>query len=381
VLVVDDTAANLSLLSELLRDEYRVQVATSGVRALQIVTSDAPPDLVLLDVVMPDMTGYEVCRRIKADPTKCHIPVIFVTALDEVDDEMRGLELGGVDYIVKPISPPIVKARVRTHLKLSEQSRSLERAVQQLREQAAELADWNALLEQRVEKQVDEVERLGRLTRFFSPSVAELILSGGVDDPLRYRRREIVVVFLDLRGFTAFTETADPEEVMGVLGEYHAAMGQIIMTHNGTLERFAGDGMMVFFNDPVAVDNPAADAVRMALEMQQQFAQLHKRWRQSGYELEMGIGIAQGYATIGAIGFEGRRDYGAIGNVTNLAARLCGEAGGGQVLVSQRVLGHVDDFVASQPVGELTLKGFSRPISVFAVAEPRGQAASPATPP
>ncbi len=368
LLLVDDTPANLSVLSELLRDDYRIRVATSGERALQIVASDAPPDLILLDVMMPGMTGYEVCRRLKADPTTRHIPVIFITALDEVDDEMRGLELGGVDYVVKPISPPIVRARVRTHLTLSEQSRSLEVAVQQLRAQAAALADWNKLLEQRVEQQVAEMDRLGRLRRFFSPSVADLILAGSADDPLRHRRREIAVVFLDLRGFTAFTETADPEEVMGVLGEYHAAMGRIIMDHDGTLERFAGDGMMVFFNDPVLVDNPAAAAVRMALEMQQRFAALGESWRQRGYALEMGIGIAQGYATIGAIGFEGRRDYGAIGNVTNLAARLCGEARGGQVLVSQRVLGHIEGLVAAQPVGDLPLKGFSRPVSVFSVA-------------
>jgi class 3 adenylate cyclase len=367
ILVVDDTPANLAVMSELLRDEYRVRVATSGERALQMVASEAPPDLILLDVMMPGMTGYEVCRQLKADPSTRHIPIIFCSALNEVDDEMRGLALGGVDYIAKPVNPPIVKARVRTHLLLSEQSRSLERAVQQLREQAAELEEWNRTLTQRVEQQVAEVNRLGRLTRFFSPSVAELILSGG-DDPLRHRRREIVVVFLDLRGFTAFTETADPEEVMGVLGEYHAEMGRLIMGHDGTLERFAGDGMMVFFNDPVSIDNPAAAAVRMALEMQHRFVDLCRRWRSRGYALEMGIGIAQGFATIGAIGFEGRRDYGAIGNVTNLAARLCSEAQGGQVLVSQRVLGHIDGWVSAQPVGELSLKGFARPVSVFSVA-------------
>ena len=381
VLIVDDTPANLALLSELLREDYRTRVANSGERALQIVASDSPPDLILLDVMMPGMTGYEVCRRLKADPATRHIPVIFVSALNEVDDETKGLDLGGVDYVTKPISPPIVRARVRTHLTVYEQNRALDRAVQQLQAQAAELEGWNRLLEQRVAEQVDQVNRLGRLTRFFSPSVAELILSGAADDPLRHHRREIAVVFLDLRGFTAFTETADPEEVMGLLGEYHAAMGELIMAHDGTLERFAGDGMMVFFNDPVAIDNPAAAAVAMALAMQRRFALLEQDWRRRGYGLEMGIGVAQGYATIGAIGFEGRRDYGAIGTVTNLAARLCDRAAGGQVLVSQRVLGHVAEQVSAQPVGELTLKGFSRPVSAFSIASPQAAAAGAADPP
>jgi len=206
------------------------------------------------------------------------------------------------------------------------------------------------------------------MKRFFSPQIADLILSGGTDDPLRSHRREITVVFLDLRGFTAFTETADPEEVMGVLREYHAEMGRLIMAHQGTLERFAGDGIMIFFNDPVELDNPAAHAVRMATEMQQSFAQLNAGWKKRGYDLHMGIGIAQGYATLGAIGFEGRQDYGAIGNVTNLAARLCAEAGPGQILVSQRVLGRIEDLVQADPVSQLTLKGFRQPVQAFNVS-------------
>lgn len=368
ILIVDDTPDNLAVLNEILRDDYRTRIATSGERALQIAASDARPDLILLDVMMPGMTGYEVCQRLKRNPATSNIPVIFISALHDVDDETKGLELGGVDYVTKPISPPIVKARVKTHLAVYEQNRQLERAVQQLQTQAMELENWNRLLEQRVAQQVDEVNRLGRLTRFFSPAVADLILSGATHDPLRHHRREIVVVFLDLRGFTAFTETADPEEVMGVLGEYHAVMGAIIVRHDGTLERFAGDGIMVFFNDPLQIDNPAAAAVTMALDMQDGFKALADDWRSRGYGLEMGIGIAQGYATIGAIGFEGRRDYGAIGNVTNLAARLCSEANGGQVLVSQRVLGHVGHLVRAETVGDLSLKGFSRPVSVFSVA-------------
>ena len=342
VLIVDDTPDNVQLLSEVLGAGYRTKAATNGNRALKIAFSDDPPDLILLDIMMPDMDGFEVCRRLKENPATRRVPVIFVTAMNEMVDEQKGFAVGAVDYITKPISPPIVLARVRTHLTLYEQSRKLE-------ERAAELADFNRTLEQRVTQGIGELERLGRLKRFFSPAVADLILSGNADDPLKTRRREIVVVFLDLRGFTTFTETADPEEVMAVLGDFHAAMGELVMAHGGTLERFAGDGIMIFFNDPVQVPNPAAQAATMALAMQERVAGLTQSWRKRGYDLALGIGIAQGYATIGSIGFEGRRDYGAIGNVTNLAARLCGEAKGGQILLSQRVKAGLDDVARDGP--------------------------------
>src|SRR5262245_17174608 len=324
ILIVDDAPANVQLLGEVLGPHYRTKAATSGERALRIAMSDEPPDLILLDVMMPGLSGHEVCERLKANQKTARIPVIFVTAMSEVDDETHGLALGAVDYITKPISPPIVLARIQTHLTLARQARELEGAVALLERQAGELEQWNRSLETRVAAGVEELERLGRLRRFFYPSVAELILSGSTEDPLKTRRREIVVVFLDLRGFTAFAETSDPEDVMRVLGDYHAAMGELVMSHGATLERFTGDGMMIFFNDPVQIEAPAQSAVAMAIEMQRRFAQVSGGWRRLGIELSMGIGIAQGYATIGAIGFEGRRDYGAIGVVTNLAARLCG---------------------------------------------------------
>lgn len=212
-----------------------------------------------------------------------------------------------------------------------------------------------------------QLDRLSRLKRFFSPNLVELIVTGGTEDPMRTHRREITVVFLDLRGFTALTESAEPEEVIGVLHQYHADMGKLILKHEGTIEHFAGDGIMIFFNDPAPVRNPAEHAVRMALEMQGTFAQLAVGWHKRGYELGMGIGIAQGFATIGAIGFEGRWDYGAIGSVTNFAARLCAEAKGGQILVSQRVFGCIEEMVQAEPVGELALKGFHRPVPAFNV--------------
>lgn len=362
LLIVDDTPTNIALLADALKPHYRTKVANQGERALAIARADPPPDLVLLDVMMPGMSGYEVCERLKADPATRGIPVIFVTAMSDEADEEHGLAIGGVDYVTKPVNPAIVLARVRTHLALRDQARLLEGMVAQLR-------DLNATLEGRVAQGVAENERLGRLKRFFSPSVADLILSGETDDPLRPRRREIAVLFLDIRGYTAFTETTDPEDVMAVLAEYHAAMGELIMEHGATLERFGGDSIMVFFNDPLPVPNPAAAAVRLALAMQARIAPLAEGWRRRGFDLSVGMGIAQGYATLGAIGFEGRRDYGAIGTVTNLAARLCGEARGGQILVSQRVQSNVADVARTEPVGELVLKGFHRPIAAHAIVE------------
>ena len=194
-----------------------------------------------------------------------------------------------------------------------------------------------------------------------------MIVAGGADDPLKTHRRDVTVVFLDLRGFTAFAETAEPEEVMRVLREYHAAMGQLVMEHEGTLECFIGDGMMVIFNDPVPVPNPQERAVRMALTMRERFESLAAAWRKLGFEIGMGIGIAQGYATIGAIGFEGRWDYGSIGTVCNLASRLCGEAKSGQILLPQRLLGVIEEMVEVEPVGELSLKGFHRAVTAYNV--------------
>jgi adenylate cyclase len=231
--------------------------------------------------------------------------------------------------------------------------------------QRDELAQWNRDLEQRVADGVEQLAKVGRLKRFFSPQLANAIVAGGTDDPLKTHRREIAVVFLDLRGFTAFAEAADPEEVMNVLREYHAVMGTLILAHEGTLERFTGDGIMIFFNDPVQIPDAAARAARMVLAMQAEVATLAAGWRKRGYDLQMGVGIAQGFATIGGIGFEGRIDYGAIGTVTNLAARLCGEARGGETLLAQRVMAALDGAFKLEPIDELTLKGFHRPVAAF----------------
>jgi adenylate cyclase len=360
VLVVDDNQENRDMLARrLARQSYDVLSAPGGLAALEILTT-RPVDLVLLDVMMPDLDGYAVLQRLKADPALRGIPVLMISALDEIESVVRCIQLGAEDYLNKPFDPVLLQARVGACLEKK-----------QLHDQEArhrlELAEWNRTLERRVAEQVAQLERLGRLKRFFSPHLAELIVAGGADDPLRTHRREVTVVFLDLRGFTAFAETAEPEEVMGVLREYHAEMGRLIVEHEGTLERFTGDGMMIFFNDPVEVPNAAERAIRMAVAMRDVVGGLAARWRKRGWDLALGVGIAQGYATIGAIGFEGRMDYGAIGTVTNLAARLCGEAAAEQILVSARVAGAVEGIIDAQDVGPVALKGLARPVPVWSV--------------
>jgi class 3 adenylate cyclase len=360
VLVVDDVEKNVRLLADVLGARgYRTSTAASGEAALEAIQRD-PPDLVLLDVMMPGLDGYAVCRAIRADARHAMLPVVLVTALDPAQERVKGLEAGADDFLNKPVNQAELMARVRSLLRIKAYHDEIER-------QKAELADWNRTLEQRVADGVAQLERVGRLKRFFSPQLAEAIVGGDAVDPLVSHRREITVVFLDLRGFTAFTETADPEEVMGVLREYHAAMGRLILEHEGTLERFTGDGIMVFFNDPVPVPDAAPRAVRMALRMQAEVAGLAEGWQRRGYALSMGVGIAMGFATIGAIGFEGRIDYGAIGTVTNLAARLCAEAAGGEVLVSQRVAGALGAEFRAEARGEIQLKGFHRPVPVLRV--------------
>jgi class 3 adenylate cyclase len=218
-----------------------------------------------------------------------------------------------------------------------------------------------------VAAQLAEIERLGSLKRFLSPQVAELVVSAGGERLLESHRREIAVVFCDLRGFTAFAETSEPEEVMGVLRQYHEALGQLIFRHEGTLERFVGDGLVVLFNDPLPCPDPSARAVRMALAMRGRIAELAEDWRRHGHDLGFGVGIAQGYATLGRIGFEGRSDYAAIGPVANMASRLCDEATDGEIFISQRVLTAVEELVEAEPLGDLVLKGFVRPVSAYRI--------------
>jgi adenylate cyclase len=362
VLIADDNPANVRILSmRLAADGYDVVTARDGEEALA-VAHESQPDLILLDVMMPKLDGITVCRRLKAAQETSFTPIILVTAMTEAKDIVAGLEAGADEYLTKPVDHAALSARVRSMLRI----KALHDTVTA---QAGEIARWNATLERRVADQVGQLEQMSRLKRFFSPPLADAILAGGATDPLRPHRREISVVFLDLRGFTAFAEISEPEEVSEVLGAYHHEVGRIIQAHEGTLERFTGDGMMIFFNDPVSVENPEERAVRMAEAMRARVRVLAAEWRRRGYDLDLSMGIAKGYATIGAIGFEGRQDYAAIGSVTNLAFRLCTEAAGDQILISQRIQAAVADLVNVKEVGPLQLKGFHRPVPAYEIVD------------
>jgi adenylate cyclase len=367
ILVAEDDPASRDVLrARLAAHGYEVLTAADGEEALAAVRAHAP-DLLLLDVMMPRLDGVEVCRRLRADPAAPFLPVIMVTARADTADVVAGLDAGADEYLTKPVDHAALVARVRSMLRI----KALHDTVQR---QAADLAAWNRELERRVGAQVEQLERVGRLRRFLSPQLVDLIVSSGDEAFLQSHRREVAVVFCDLRGFTPFAETADPEEVMAVLGEYHGALGALISSYEGTLERFSGDGIMVFFNDPVPCPDPAARAVRMAVAIRRRVGELSRSWARRGYDLGFGVGIAQGYATLGRIGFEGRSDYAAIGTVTNLAARLCGEAAGGQILVTQRVHAAVEGLIEAAPLPPLALKGFHRPVPVFDVLGLRGAA-------
>jgi class 3 adenylate cyclase/CheY-like chemotaxis protein len=367
ILIVEDNSASLDILQTRLKTHnYDVITATDGEEGL-VKARKKQPDLILLDIMLPKMDGMEVCRRLKGDPSLPFIPIIMVTAKADSKDVVAGLEAGGDEYLSKPVDHAALVARVKSMLRIKELHDTVCEQSSRLKEQSAQLAEWNQVLEQRVEQQLTELEQVGRLRRFLSPQIAELIVSSEDKRLLESHRNEIAVVFCDLRGFTAFSETCEPEEVMGVLREYHSTMGTLIFRFEGTLERFTGDGLMVFFNDPLPCPDPAARAVRMALEMRKLVGNLSKKWRKRDHQLDFGVGIAQGYATLGKIGFEGRFDYAAIGTVTNLASRLCDKAQAGQVLISQRVYSALEELVHVEPVGALTLKGLQRPVTAYNV--------------
>jgi class 3 adenylate cyclase/CheY-like chemotaxis protein len=364
ILAVDDVPQNLRLLEAVLAPNgFDVVTAATGEDALLQVLKERP-DLVLLDIMLPGIDGYEVCRRIRADPKTSFLPVVMVTA-SGLPEKVKAIEAGADDFIAKPFDQPELLARVRSLLRVKIYHDEIER-------QKTELAGWNQTLEDRVREQVDELGRLGRLRRFLSPQIADLVVSQGSDDFLAGHRREITVVFADLRGFTAFSETAEPEEALGVLRAYHAVMGEVIFHHEGTIEHFAGDGLMVFFNDPVPIPEPQLQATRMALAMRSKFADLQAGWKKRGYDLGLGIGIAVGYATLGRIGFEGRFDYGAVGMVVIQAFRLSDKAKPGEILVSSRVHAAIEDAFDATSVGEIELKGFHLPVPAFAVTAAKG---------
>ena len=359
ILVVDDVAANVRLLEAILEPAgFSLSSASSGPAALERVARELP-DLVLLDVQMAGMNGYEVCRRIRENEAAALLPVVMVTSHDS-EARIDGIRAGADDFVTKPFDQQELLLRVRSLVRI-------KRYHDTIRAQADELAEWNRTLEARVAEQVGELERMARLRRFLSPTLAEVVMSRG-DSVLESHRRELAVLFADLRGWTDFSAGTEPEEVMSVVGSYHSAMGELILKYEATVGWFAGDGLMVWFNDPIPCDDPAARAVRLALEMRDAMGELTTSWRKRGHELDFSLGVALGYATIGRIGFEGRYDYGAVGSVLNLASRLCDAALPGQIVVSQRVLAEVEEIVEAESLGRLELKGFGNPVEAFAVS-------------
>jgi DNA-binding NarL/FixJ family response regulator len=364
---VDDDPTSLDIFQTRLASfDYKILTARDGEEALA-VAREHQPDLILLDIVLPKLDGVAVCRRLKADSTLPFIPIIMVTAKAASEDVVAGLEAGGDEYLAKPVDPDALIARVKSMLRIKALQDTLRAQATQLQVQATQLTEWNQTLEQRVVDQLAELERVNRLRRFLAPQVADLVVSSGAEALLRSHRQQIVVAFCHLAEFPAFAETAEPEAVMEILREFYTAIGELVFRLEGTLARFTGDGLMVLFNDPLPCPDPELRAVRMAVAMQRRITELRGAWHRRGYELDLGVGIAQGYATLGQIGFEERFDYGAIGIVTHLASSLCDEARPGETLITQRVHAAVADLVEAEPLGDRTLRGFIRPVPVYNV--------------
>lgn len=364
ILVVDDMPDNVEIAKMRLESEgYEVDAAVDGEDALAKVAAQHP-DLILLDVMMPKMDGIEVTKRLKADPALRFIPIVLLTAKSATRDVVAGLDAGADDYLTKPFEHAALLARVRAMLRI--------KALHD------EIAALNAGLEARVARQVAELERMGALKRFLAPQIAEAVMRDG-DAVLQPHRRDITVLFSDLRGFTSFAESSEPEEMMEVLRAYHAALGPLIHRHEATLERFLGDGLMIFFNDPLPCPDAPQRAISLALEMRDTMRGLSEAWSRRGHRIGFGVGIAQGYATLGRIGYEGRSDYSAIGTVSNVASRLCGEAQDGQILVTQRIAAAIEGHAQCEALGEFALKGLARPLAVFNVTGLRADTAVPST--
>jgi DNA-binding response OmpR family regulator len=365
ILVVDDVPENVRLLEAVLTTRgYHVVTARDGNEALAAVEAEQP-DLILLDVMMPDLDGYAVCTHLRANDSTAVLPVIMVTS-SIGQEKTKAIEAGADDFIPKPFNHDELLTRVRSLLRI-------KRYHDTIKAQAAELAELNRTLEERVGSQVKELERLRRLRRFLSPQLADALVSSGDETILAGHRRQVAMLFADLRGWTSFVDTVEPEELMRVLKEFHDTVGALVKRFDATVGFLEGDGVQLFFNDPLEIPDASLRGVRLGCALREEMAQLTPVWRKRGYDLDLGVGIALGYATCGEVGFEGRSDYAAIGTVTNLASRLADEATAGQILIAQRLYAEVEDLVEVEPAGEFVLKGFQRPVTAFnvvAVREP-----------
>ncbi len=361
VLVVDDIQDNVTMLTAHLRAKgYETLAAYNGIEALRIAVKEKP-DLIMLDVNMPQLSGLDVCAQLKQHEETKLIPIILVTAHSDATDIVRGFEVGADDYLIKPYNYLEMLARVRSMLRIKDSQAKLLEA-------NAKLDELNQNLEAKVAEQVEELQRVNRLRRFFSPQIVNKLVSENADEILKEHRREISVVFLDLRNFTSFAEDNTPQIVIQAVRDLHHVVGPIIFRYRGTLERFTGDGMMVFLGDPEPIPDHPTQAVRMAQEIRTEVKKLSDDWEGQGYDLRLGIGIATGVASLGTVGFEGRLDYAAIGSVTNMAARLCGLARGEQILVDTTTIDRIPESINARPCGEVKLKGFSQAQKVFEIA-------------
>lgn len=360
ILIVDDTPANVRLLEAILTTHgHPVRAATNGAEALAAIEGDNPPDLVLLDIQMPGLNGFEVCRRVREQETLAMLPIIMITASGS-SEKLAALECGADDFIPRPFDQAELLARVRSLLRI-------KRYHDTIAGQAAELSAWNRVLEEQVAEQVDEVQHLQRLRRFLAAHVADAVLSSGDEALLQPHRREVAIVFCDLRGFTSFASTAEPEEVLNTLLEYHAIVGETVARYGATVGGFAGDGVMMFFNDPFPCPDPPLRAVQATLEMRDTLRPVAARWNERGHRLGAGFSVSYGFASLGMIGFEGRYEYTAIGTVVNFGKRLCDHAGPGEILVNQRVFSAVHDQVEGVAQEPLHLRGFDAPAPIWRI--------------
>ena len=367
ILVVDDVPENVRLLEAVLVPRgYEVVTANDGIEALDRIEAEQP-DLILLDVMMPGLDGYGVCAHLRENDDTAVLPVIMVTS-SIGQEKTKAIEAGADDFIPKPFNHDELLTRVRSLLRI-------KRYHDTIKAQAAELAELNRTLEERVQVQVTELERLGSLRRFLSPQLADALVSSDDDTIFRSHRRQVAMFFADLRGWSSFVDAVEPEELMRVLGEFHAVIGRLVKRFEATVGFLEGDGVQLFFNDPIEIPDAPLRAVRLGCALREEMAELIPQWSKRGHDLDFGAGIALGYATCGEVGFEGRSDYAAIGAVTNLASRLADEATGGQILIAQRLYAEVEGEVEVEPAGEFTLKGFQRPVTAFNVVAVREKAA------